>query len=565
MGLPTEALLDITAIKKDTLDDIDRVQAYLPQQNASMCRLLTENVQRLAPVIKDAMDGARRTPAFIARCNRVRCVVKEAAALIDSAGSMGALAAFVKAQSTQEDFVLVSRWLGEAVAGLSPSDNVAQGLSEQAQAIQDLAQQLKTTKYEIDMDELQKRQYDDMRHMLHKMSTGAVSLERGTAVLASILTEHIQALQSKVDLQVFLDEIATGIYHSRQRCNRQEEQFLERIEAAVCDQNKTCTAPDDFMCPISLQLMRKPMIVVETGHTYDATSIEEWFATGKKTCPETGLALESTQLVHNITLQRLIDDWVEKNGDGQEEPMTPRAHSNLKLDNLPSWFSEAALRDLFQPHGTITSCCLHPADGVTGLKSGTVEFATLREAQAAMEAMNGFNLGSTKIEVTAAKRGGREPAIKPEWGEEAESLRMELLRVENERLRKQFGQTRLSDDKYKPPKTSPSLPSTVPYTMASPALHSNLYVNRLPRGFSEGELRKLFEPYGQITAACVMAPEPQWEHNYGFVEFESVEQANAAVAARDGFLVGGNPIGVQFALKGRREPSVRPADMKRWR
>ncbi|KAG8051798.1 hypothetical protein GUJ93_ZPchr0001g33134 [Zizania palustris] len=45
--------------------------------------------------------------------------------------------------------------------------------------------------------------------------------------------------------------------------------------------------PPDFRCPISLDLMRDP-VVSASGQTYDRESITRWFGSGKSTCPKTG-------------------------------------------------------------------------------------------------------------------------------------------------------------------------------------------------------------------------------------------------------------------------------------
>lgn len=66
--------------------------------------------------------------------------------------------------------------------------------------------------------------------------------------------------------------------------------------------------PADFRCPISLDLMRDP-VVVSTGQTYDRSSIALWIESGHATCPKTGQTLAHTQLVPNLALKNLIAMW----------------------------------------------------------------------------------------------------------------------------------------------------------------------------------------------------------------------------------------------------------------
>ncbi|XP_010253127.1 PREDICTED: U-box domain-containing protein 16 [Nelumbo nucifera] len=66
--------------------------------------------------------------------------------------------------------------------------------------------------------------------------------------------------------------------------------------------------PADFRCPISLELMRDP-VVVATGHTYDRASIGLWIDSGHKTCPKTGQTLSHTNMIPNLALKNLILLW----------------------------------------------------------------------------------------------------------------------------------------------------------------------------------------------------------------------------------------------------------------
>ncbi|PON61098.1 Beta-catenin [Parasponia andersonii] len=71
--------------------------------------------------------------------------------------------------------------------------------------------------------------------------------------------------------------------------------------------------PDDFRCPISLELMTDP-VTVSTGQTYDRSSIQKWLKAGNLICPKTGEKLTNTELVPNSALGRLIQQFCADNG-----------------------------------------------------------------------------------------------------------------------------------------------------------------------------------------------------------------------------------------------------------
>lgn len=74
------------------------------------------------------------------------------------------------------------------------------------------------------------------------------------------------------------------------------------------DSSDAVAVPADFRCPISLELMRDP-VVVASGQTYDRESISRWIASGHATCPKSGQVLAHTSLVPNRALKSLISLW----------------------------------------------------------------------------------------------------------------------------------------------------------------------------------------------------------------------------------------------------------------
>ncbi|KAK7362585.1 hypothetical protein VNO77_04702 [Canavalia gladiata] len=66
--------------------------------------------------------------------------------------------------------------------------------------------------------------------------------------------------------------------------------------------------PEDFLCPISLELMRDPVIVA-TGQTYERSYIQRWIDCGNATCPKTQQKLQHLTLTPNYVLRSLISQW----------------------------------------------------------------------------------------------------------------------------------------------------------------------------------------------------------------------------------------------------------------
>nr|GMD93027.1 U-box domain-containing protein 8 [Ipomoea batatas] len=67
--------------------------------------------------------------------------------------------------------------------------------------------------------------------------------------------------------------------------------------------------PDDFRCPISLEIMSDP-VILSSGHTFDRSSIQRWLDSGHRTCPITNLPISDPPcLIPNHALRSLISNY----------------------------------------------------------------------------------------------------------------------------------------------------------------------------------------------------------------------------------------------------------------
>ncbi|KAH9319732.1 hypothetical protein KI387_021501, partial [Taxus chinensis] len=86
--------------------------------------------------------------------------------------------------------------------------------------------------------------------------------------------------------------------------------------------------PEEFRCPISLQLMSDP-VVISSGQTYEKLCIEKWFRDGHDTCPKTQQKLSHLSVTPNHCIKALITNWCEKYGIKVQDPLsqpTPTSH-----------------------------------------------------------------------------------------------------------------------------------------------------------------------------------------------------------------------------------------------
>ena len=73
--------------------------------------------------------------------------------------------------------------------------------------------------------------------------------------------------------------------------------------------NKIRNIPENFKCPISLEVMIDP-VIIESGITFDKKNIEEWFIS-HNTCPLTR-KIVNRQYIPNTIFKRTIHEFLEK-------------------------------------------------------------------------------------------------------------------------------------------------------------------------------------------------------------------------------------------------------------
>ncbi|KAF4108714.1 hypothetical protein G5714_009787 [Onychostoma macrolepis] len=66
--------------------------------------------------------------------------------------------------------------------------------------------------------------------------------------------------------------------------------------------------PDEFLCPITRELMKDPVIAAD-GFSYEREAMESWINTPNRSSPMTNLPLQTTLLTANRSLKTAIQRW----------------------------------------------------------------------------------------------------------------------------------------------------------------------------------------------------------------------------------------------------------------
>lgn len=141
--------------------------------------------------------------------------------------------------------------------------------------------------------------------------------------------------------------------------------------------------PEEFRCPISLQLM-SDTIIISSGQTYEKICIEKWFEEGHHTCPKSQQKLAHLGMTPNYCVKGLITSWCERQSLPLSSPPSPPPSpiANWRWDLLSTSTSKKV--ELLE-----NECACMNGDDAAGKLDGSAQCCSCSQALATNA---GFNL-----------------------------------------------------------------------------------------------------------------------------------------------------------------------------
>jgi len=191
----------------------------------------------------------------------------------------------------------------------------------------------------------------------------------------------------------------------------------------------------------------------------------------------------------------------ERGGDNKYK------YTNVFVKNLPNDISKEELDELFGKYGTVTSSMLSPSRDEKKASFGFVNYNAPEEAAAAVEGLNNQEFKGKSLYVSRAQKKD----------EREKELREKFEQLKQERQKKYAG--------------------------------VNLYVKNLSDDIADERLTQEFEKFGAITSAKIMRDSAGKSRGFGFVCFNTPEEATKAVTEMNGRMLDGKPLYVALAQR----------------
>ncbi|KAI4386501.1 hypothetical protein MLD38_004429 [Melastoma candidum] len=166
---------------------------------------------------------------------------------------------------------------------------------------------------EIDLDPLQSSNRNigtlhikNIGNVDHEVSVHLPDVQQGDA--SESLNGELNSLLANSSSSPDIQESSTRKTEDKEHLPTDQEKHSAIKDLEETEKSYGVLIPEDFLCPISLELMRDPVIVA-TGQTYERSYIQKWIDSGNVTCPKTQQKLQNFILTPNYVLRSLISQW----------------------------------------------------------------------------------------------------------------------------------------------------------------------------------------------------------------------------------------------------------------
>ncbi|GMH32573.1 hypothetical protein BSKO_00407 [Bryopsis sp. KO-2023] len=292
--------------------------AKVARVNTACCRALSRAVGKIRPVLEE-IDMAEADGTELLSLATLAAALENVHIMIVRFSAMGQLQAVLGSEAMFSRFSQACQGVAKALEGLLEGETKC--LSDCEEDIRRICVQLRGLKYGGSTSDRQLA--SQVRNAALQIIRGETERVVGHKDIRNMLYGVCRYAREDMALEL------QGLERERSRAKAEKDELEVQIlqEVILALEGKAPAAvfpsrpqpPVEYLCPISKMIMSDPVVLVETGQTYDRHYIEQWFRMGNRTCPITKLAVRDLQLTPNYALKSLASTWVEVHGgDGQE-------------------------------------------------------------------------------------------------------------------------------------------------------------------------------------------------------------------------------------------------------
>ncbi|KAI3748873.1 hypothetical protein L6452_12274 [Arctium lappa] len=362
--LPTGSFLESLIQISNEVTTMEKIPSTQTKNVSTMIR----RIKLLSSLFEDIQEtNSQLPPSSILCLTELYSVIRRVKSLIQTCKEDSCLWNLVRAESISNQFYVIVKEMSRALDILPLSLlKIAADTREQVEL---LHKQVKRVDLLVDSREIQRRE-DLLQVMMasscaskNSKSKGIIDFEKLKVIMTQIglrtpldYEEEISKLEAESEKQagtggvivvsninnlISLVSLSKSMVFSKEDHKTAQEDDTRQCMGQnsqqhhhSATQSMVINIPDEYRCPISLDLMLDPVIVA-SGHTYDRVSIAQWINSGHHTCPKSGQRLIHMALIPNYALKSLIHQFCQENNIPITDGATSSSSSS-QLERSPS-------------------------------------------------------------------------------------------------------------------------------------------------------------------------------------------------------------------------------------
>ncbi|KAH8947289.1 hypothetical protein BDL97_11G032700 [Sphagnum fallax] len=293
-------------------------------------------VKLLSPLLEEIRDSLHPLPpSAVMVLHELQLILQRAKQLLDECRKKSCFCLLMRIIIISEEFYNLMKSLSQALESL-PLEllELSDEIKEQVELVRMQAQ-----RGQLYVDPVEEHLYEEVADMLQNLEREEIPDLSGLRKLFTMLhlnnsgdcEREMQKLEDELTIDsdnpdnMVITSLISFVHYGKcvlygvMQTEGSENSSREPGNSCVVDVGELSSSgrggcssspPDEFRCPISLDLMSDPVIVA-SGHTYDRASITRWIDAGNQTCFKSGQKLSHLSLIPNYALRSLISQWCE--------------------------------------------------------------------------------------------------------------------------------------------------------------------------------------------------------------------------------------------------------------
>ena len=278
--------------------------------NVEECKSLASLAEQTKPFLHALEQHPLDDPSLLEALDLVLDAVNEADKAIERCCTSTYLAAMVCASKNSEMLKQASQKLEHALNQLPLASLPI--TTEMHERILELTEHLRRAKFDsvaVSTNQTRKLR-EELEKAFHENRKGTEEMK---SIIVDMIKEHSSTVEARLqDLDVFKRYIEEARREKDTQHEFELQQIIDVVSESIDEKERAASLQlsneirGHLCCPISKEVMKDPVVLKDSGVTYDRASVVEWMRRGHREDPTTKIEIRYGELIPNRAVKSMV-------------------------------------------------------------------------------------------------------------------------------------------------------------------------------------------------------------------------------------------------------------------